>query len=290
MKYYEVKFNVQAPEELFESVCDVVSALAGETGFETFEVHDNGLTGYIQRQLFDEVLLKSALAALPFPDATVSYQVEEAEDRDWNEAWEQEGFEPIVVDDSIVVHDGRHLPADLNPSAISIEIDARMAFGTGTHATTRMMIAALRSLPLDGKRLLDCGTGTGILAIAALRMGAREAVGYDIDEWSVDNDRHNAVINRVDDRFVSLLGDVTILNKVEGAFDVIVANINRNILLADMPAIVGKLAPQGTLLLSGFYVSDVPMLTEKAESLDLKLSAKKVDEDWCCLSLRNCRT
>ena len=290
MKYYEVKFNIQAPEELFESVCDVVSALAGETGFETFEVHDNGLTGYIQRQLFDEVLLESALAALPFPDATVSYQVEEAEDRDWNEAWEQEGFEPIVVDDSIVVHDGRHLPADLNPSAISIEIDARMAFGTGTHATTRMMIAALRSLPLDGKRLLDCGTGTGILAIAALRMGAREAVGYDIDEWSVDNARHNAVINRVDDRFVSLLGDVTILNKVEGAFDVIVANINRNILLADMPAIVGKLAPQGTLLLSGFYVSDVPMLTEKAESLGLKLSAKKVDEDWCCLSLRNCRT
>ena len=290
MKYYEVKFNIQAPEELFESVCDVVSALAGETGFETFEVHDNGLTGYIQRQLFDEALLESALAALPFPDATVSYQVEEAEDRDWNEAWEQEGFEPIVVDDSIVVHDGRHLPADLNPSAISIEIDARMAFGTGTHATTRMMIAALRSLPLDGKRLLDCGTGTGILAIAALRMGAREAVGYDIDEWSVDNARHNAVINRVDDRFVSLLGDVTILNKVEGAFDVIVANINRNILLADMPAIVGKLAPQGTLLLSGFYVSDVPMLTEKAESLGLKLSAKKVDEEWCCLSLRNCRT
>ena len=290
MKYYEVKFSIQAPEELFESVCDVVSALAGETGFETFEQHDNGLTGYIQRQLFDEALLESALAALPFPDATVSYQVEEAEDRDWNEAWEQEGFEPIVVDDSIVVHDGRHLPADLNPSAISIEIDARMAFGTGTHATTRMMIAALRSLPLDGKRLLDCGTGTGILAIAALRLGAREAVGYDIDEWSVDNARHNAVINRVDDRFVSLLGDVSILNKVEGVFDVIVANINRNILLADMPAIIGKLAPQGTLLLSGFYESDVPMLTEKAESLGLKLSAKKVDEKWCCLSLRNCRT
>ncbi len=290
MKYYEVKFSIQAPEELFESVCDVVSALAGETGFETFEQHDNGLTGYIQRQLFDEALLESALAALPFPDATVSYQVEEAEDRDWNEAWEQEGFEPIVVDDSIVVHDGRHLPADLNPSAISIEIDARMAFGTGTHATTRMMIAALRSLPLGGKRLLDCGTGTGILAIAALRLGAREAVGYDIDEWSVDNARHNAVINRVDDRFVSLLGDVTILNKVEGVFDVIVANINRNILLADMPAIVRKLAPQGTLLLSGFYESDVPMLTEKAESLGLKLSAKKVDEEWCCLSLRNCRT
>ncbi|MBQ3632540.1 MAG: 50S ribosomal protein L11 methyltransferase [Prevotella sp.] len=290
MKYYEVKFSIQAPEELFESVCDVVSALAGETGFETFEQHDNGLTGYIQRQLFDEALLESALAALPFPDATVSYQVEEAEDRDWNEVWEQEGFEPIVVDDSIVVHDGRHLPADLNPSAISIEIDARMAFGTGTHATTRMMIAALRSLPLDGKRLLDCGTGTGILAIAALRLGAREAVGYDIDEWSVDNARHNAVINRVDDRFVSLLGDVTILNKVEGVFDVIVANINRNILLADMPAIVRKLAPQGTLLLSGFYESDVPMLTEKAESLGLKLSAKKVDEEWCCLSLRNCRT
>ena len=97
MKYYEVKFNIQAPEELFESVCDVVSALAGEAGFETFEVSTDGLTGYIQRQLFDRDLLDSVLAALPFPDASVSYQMGEAEDKDWNATWEQEGFARVIL-------------------------------------------------------------------------------------------------------------------------------------------------------------------------------------------------
>ena len=161
-----------------------------------------------------------------------------------------------------------------------------MAFGTGTHETTRMMVSALLALPLEGMRVLDCGTGTGILSIAALKLGCHEAVGYDIDEWSVDNARHNAVINGVDNRFESLLGDASILNKVEGCFDVVVANINRNILLADMPAFAAKLSPTGTLLLSGFYTADVPLLTEKAESLGLKLSAQKCDNDWCCLVLR----
>lgn len=289
MKYYEVKFNIQAPEALFESVCDVVSALAGEAGFETFEEHVDGLTGYIQQQLFDQELLESVLATLPFPDASVSYQVSEAEDKDWNAAWEQEGFAPIVVDDRIVIHDGVHLP-DAHHTTLNIEIDARMAFGTGTHETTRMMVSALLALPLEGKRVLDCGTGTGILSIAALKLGCRAAVGYDIDEWSVDNARHNAVINRVDDRFESLLGDASILNKVEGCFDVVMANINRNILLTDMPAFVEKLTSTGTLLLSGFYSADVPLLKEKAESLGLKLSAQKCDNDWCCLILQSCRT
>ena len=125
------------------------------------------------------------------------------------------------------------------------------------------------------------------MAICALKLGAKEAIGYDIDEWSVDNARHNAVINQVDDRFTSLLGDVNILKEIEGSFDLVMANINRNILLADMPAIREKMAPGARLILSGFYTADIPMLTAKAQSLGMTLTAQKEDNDWACLVFQN---
>ena len=282
MKYYEVNFTIEAPAELMQDARDILSALAGEAGFETFEDTDEGVKGYVQQGLFDEALLKALIGDFPLPSCTVAYTVSEAEDKDWNEQWEQQGFEPIVVNDTLVIHDGRHLPSDIRPQT-SIEIDAHLAFGTGTHETTRMMVGQLMSQDLTDKRVLDCGTGTGILGIAALKLGAREAVGYDIDEWSADNARHNAVINMVDGQFTSLLGDASILKEVSGQFDVVLANINRNILLGDMEAFVGKMAPHSTLLLSGFYEQDIPMLEEKAASLGLKKQTQQHDGDWACL-------
>lgn len=188
----------------------------------------------------------------------------------------------------IVIHDGRHLPEIMPTGAIPIEIDAKLAFGTGTHETTRMICSELISLltphsPLPKTRVLDCGTGTGILSICALKLGATEAIGYDIDEWSVDNARHNAVINQVDNRFTSLQGDASILNKVEGNFNLVLANINRNILLADMESFRGKMAPDACLILSGFYTEDSKMLIEKAKTLGLKLTKQKEDQNWACL-------
>ena len=282
MKYYEVNFTIEAPAKLMQDARDILSALAGEAGFETFEDTDEGVKGYVQQGLFDEALLKALIGDFPLPSCTVAYTVSEAEDKDWNEQWEQQGFEPIVVNDTLVIHDGRHLPSDIKPQT-SIEIDAHLAFGTGTHETTRMMVGQLMGLDLTDKRVLDCGTGTGILGIAALKLGAREAVGYDIDEWSTDNARHNAVINMVDGQFTSLLGDASILKEVSGQFDVVLANINRNILLNDMEAFVGKMAPHSTLLLSGFYEQDIPMLEEKAVSLGLKKQTQQHDGDWACL-------
>ena len=282
MKYYEVNFTIEAPAELMQDARDILSALAGEAGFETFEDTDEGVKGYVQQGLFDEALLKALIGDFPLPSCTIAYTVSEAEDKDWNEQWEQQGFEPIVVNDTLVIHDGRHLPSDIRPQT-SIEIDAHLAFGTGTHETTRMMVGQLMSLDLTDKRVLDCGTGTGILGIAALKLGAREAVGYDIDEWSADNARHNAVINMVDGQFTSLLGDASILKEVSGQFDVVLANINRNILLNDMEAFAGKMAPHSTLLLSGFYEQDIPMLEEKAASLGLKKQTQQHDGDWACL-------
>ena len=287
MKYFEVDFTI-SPYSADAS--DVLAAMAGEAGFETFEETETGLKGYVQQNLFDVSELKTALEDFPFEDTTISYDIREAEDRDWNEQWEQEGFEPIVISNNLVINDGRHLPDDsliaAHPSQLtSIEIDAKLAFGTGTHETTRMICSTLLDLKPEG-RVLDCGTGTGILSICALKLGAQEAIGYDIDEWSVDNARHNAVINQVDDRFTSLLGDASILNKVEGTFDLVMANINRNILLNDMPQFVSKMNAGATLILSGFYTDDCQILIEKAQTLGLSLQQQKEDQQWACLVLK----
>lgn len=292
MKYFEVAFTMSPYST---DACDVLAALAGEVGFETFMETEDGLTGYVQQALFNEQTLKETIEDFPFDGISINYNVREAEDKDWNEQWEQEGFEPIEVrrkmEDGrgIIIHDGRHLPVNITDQDITIEIDAKLAFGTGTHETTRMICSTLLDLfgNLSPLKVLDCGTGTGILAICALKLGASEAIGYDIDEWSADNARHNAVINRVDDRFTSLLGDVNILKEVEGSFDLVMANINRNILLADMPMMHEKMAPGAQLILSGFYTADIPMLTEIAQSLGMKLVAQEEDNDWACVVFRN---
>ena len=278
MKYFEAEFSIKPYSS---DASDMVAALAGEAGFETFEETETGLKGYVQQALFSEEALREVLSDFPFEGVSVSYEIHEAEDRDWNEQWEQEGFEPITIQDKLVIHDGRHLPE--GEYSVSIEIDAKLAFGTGTHETTRMICATLLENDLKEQRVLDCGTGTGILSICALKLGACEAIGYDIDEWSADNARHNAVINHVDDRFQSLLGDASILNKVEGSFDVVLANINRNILLADLPSFREKMAPGAQLILSGFYTADCTLLIEKAASLGLRLLSQKEDQDWACL-------
>ena len=282
MKYYKVNFTLSP---LNSDACDLLAALAGEAGFETFEETEEGLTGYVQQQLFDPSQLDELLQSFPFPDVTVSYKVGEAEDRDWNEQWEQEGFDPIVVDNRLVIHDGRHLPEQLSTVnyQLSIEIDARLAFGTGTHETTRMVCSTLLTLPLDGKRVLDCGCGTGILGIVAMKLGASACTAYDIDEWSVDNTRHNAVINQVD--ITPLLGDATILNKVEGKFGLVMANINRNILLNDLPTFRSKMADGAQLILSGFYTADIPLLVDKAEECGLRLVSQLEENGWACLLL-----
>ena len=279
MKYFEVEFTINP---MSADASDLLAALAGDAGFETFEEAENGLKGYVQQSLFDEDALRSCIADFPIEGISIIYNVREAEDRDWNEQWEQEGFEPIIIP-PLAIHDGRHLPEV--ESEISIEIDAKLAFGTGTHETTRMICKELISTvpELEEVRVLDCGTGTGILSIAALKLGASEAVGYDIDEWSADNARHNAVINRVDERFTSLLGDASVIDTIEGEFDLVLANINRNILLADMPRFVSKMNKGAILILSGFYTADCQQLIDKAADLGLGLVSQNQDQDWACL-------
>ena len=289
MKYYEVEMTITP---CTQDAQDILSAMAAEAGFETFEETPTGLLGYVQQSLFLQEALDAVIANFPFEGTHIIYNVREAEDRDWNEQWEQEGFEPIEVKSQkedgrcVVIHDGRHLPSDLGHQTsdiISIEIDAHLAFGTGTHETTRMLCSTLLDMDLQGKRVLDCGCGTGILGICALKLGADSCVGYDIDEWSADNTRHNAVINHVDDRLTSLCGDSSVLSGFAAEFDIVLANINRNILLADMPRFVSVMVPHSTLILSGFYESDCTLLESKAQQLGLKLIATKTDGDWASM-------
>lgn len=292
MKYYEVELTITP---CTQDAQDLLSALTADAGFETFEETATGLKAYAQQSLFDASALDTVISDFPIQGTHIIYKVREAEDRDWNEQWEQEGFEPISIPlpssrgvGALVIHDGRHLPSPIDEGQaerLAIEIDAHMAFGTGTHETTRMLCATLLDMKLEGKRVLDCGCGTGILGICALRLGARECIGYDIDEWSTDNTRHNAVINRVDDRLQALCGDATLLDSIGTQFDIVLANINRNILLQDMERFVSVMAPDSTLLLSGFYENDCTLLQRKAQSLGLQLAAVKTDGDWACMVL-----
>ena len=284
MKYYEIEINIKPCTDATRAI---MTALAADAGCEAFEDTKTGVMAYVQQALFDREALDNSISSFPIDETTITYKVREAEDKDWNEQWEQEGFEPIVVADKLVIHDGRHLPSaiSLQPSAISIEIDAHLAFGTGTHETTRMICATLLGMNLRGKRVLDCGCGTGILGICALKLGAASCVGYDIDEWSTDNTRHNAVINQVDNRLEPLCGDSSVLSGYGAEFDLVMANINRNILLADMPRFVSVMAPHSTLILSGFYETDCALLESKAQQFGLRLTATKTDGNWACMVL-----
>ena len=232
MKYYETEFTITGPVELIQDARDLLAAMSGEVGYESFEDTTTGLKGYIQQDLYEENAIAEIIAEFPFENIKVDFTTSEAEYRDWNEQWENEGFMPIYITDDCVVHDGRHMPE--YPAMTMVEIDAKLAFGTGTHETTKMVARQLINENPKGKRVLDCGCGTGILGIIALKMGAKSVVGYDIDEWSADNARHNAVINGVGDDYDARLGDAGILEP-SLEFDIILANINRNILIADMP-------------------------------------------------------
>lgn len=281
MKYYEIDFVINGPIDSIQDTRDLIAALSCEAGLETFEDTEKGIKGYVQQSLFDKDILNTVLNDFPISDAKITYTVNEAEDKDWNEEWENEGFEPIIIDNRCVIHDGRHLPQE--DYAINVEIDAKMAFGTGTHETTRMVVSELIDLQLKDKSILDCGCGTGILGIVALQIGASEVLGYDIDEWSTNNAVHNAIINMVDNRYQALLGDSSVLDTVNKKFDVVVANINRNILLADMPQFKKMMSVGSVLILSGFYIEDTEIIIDCAKELGFENQSIKTDNNWTCL-------
>ena len=276
MKYLEFIFHT---EPCTEVVNDVLSAVLGEVGFESFVEQEGGIAAYIQTALYDEETLKSALDSFPLADTTLTYTYKEAEDKDWNEEWEKNFFQPIVIGNRCVIHSTFH--HDGPQAEYDIVINPQMAFGTGHHETTSLIIGELLEADLQGKALLDMGCGTSILAILARMRGAAPCAAIDIDEWCVRNSLENIELNHVDSISV-FQGDASILPD-KGPFDVVIANINRNILLNDMKHYVARMNPGARLFMSGFYTDDIPAIREEAERNGLRFVHHKEKNRWAAV-------
>ena len=276
MKYLEFTFRTVPCTEI---VNDVLSGVLGEAGFESFVEQTDGITAYIQKELYNESLLKEALADFPLPDTQIEYNFVETEDKDWNEEWEKNFFQPIVIGDRCVIHSTFH--NDVPQAEYDIVINPQMAFGTGHHQTTSLILSELLDADLKGKSLLDMGCGTSILAILAAMRGAAPITAIDIDDWCVENSKDNIKLNEVDNITVEL-GNADLL-KGRKPFDIIIANINRNILLADMKAYAEVMHPGSEIYMSGFYVQDIPYLQEEAVKHRLKFQYHKEKDNWAAV-------
>jgi len=279
MKYLEFSFHTTPCTEV---VNDVLSAVLADAGFESFVEQPDGLLAYIQQNLYDEASVEAAISEFPIPDTAIEYSFVEAEDKDWNEEWEKNFFQPIVIGNRCVIHSTFH--HDVPEAEYDIAINPQMAFGTGHHETTSLVIGEILDSNMNGKKVLDMGCGTSILAILARMKGAASCTAIDIDDWCVRNSIENIELNGVDEIEVCL-GDASILAD-KGPFDMVIANINRNILLADMQHYVARMNEGATLLMSGFYVDDIPLIKAEAERLGLTFNGYKEKNRWVVTSFK----
>jgi len=290
MQYFVSKFHFDTDENprdasLIQSARDILCAMLAECGYESFEETTNGVDAFVQTNFYDKQRVNEVIESFPLPMVRITYLTENVPDQNWNATWEDAGFEPIFIGDDVVIFDAKHNDASDFQQTKKIGIETAQAFGTGTHQTTQMIVNEIREMQIEGKKVLDCGCGTGILSIVTMKFGAASAFAYDIDEWSVRNTQHNAERNHVEGIKVAL-GDASILQEIHEQFDVVFANINRNILLHDMPTFADKLSPTGTLILSGFYEEDIPLLLERANAFHL-FENKRISKDhWACLVLK----
>ncbi|WP_454982173.1 50S ribosomal protein L11 methyltransferase [Capnocytophaga granulosa] len=253
MNYIEYDFTV-SPTEMG---AEILMAELAEVGFDSFEDTPIGIKAYIPKDSWNEQILED-IYLLSNPEFTISYQITEIEQVNWNEEWEK-NFSPIVVEDLCTVRANFH---PVPNTRYDIVITPKMSFGTGHHETTYMMLQQLLPLSLEGTKVLDMGCGTGILAIMAALRGARDITAIDIDPWCVENATENVQQN--DCSFITIKeGDVSLIAGEQ--YNLILANINRNILLSDIPAYTQALLPQGLLLVSGFYEEDLPAIKEKCQ-------------------------
>ena len=276
--YYRVRIDVA---ECTEDITDLAAAYLADAGFESFEPDSTGLTAYIKREAGDGVkIAEESLSDFPMEsDFKITGEVIEGED--WNEEWEKNYFKPILIEGRCVIHSTFH--REVPEAEYDIVSDPKMAFGTGHHDTTSQMVKHILDLPLQGKSVIDMGTGTGILGILAAMRGAERVIGIEIDEAAYENAKENVTLNGV--KMELIHGDATALSGLEPA-DYLFANINRNIILGDIDRYAGRLKSGGEMLLSGFYDTDIAMIAEAASRYDLREETRLVsDARWVALRL-----
>lgn len=273
MDYIQYTFTVTPTEP----GSDILISILADLGFESFTQSDNGFEGYIQLNLDDEQKIKE----LHFEDFKFSYSKKEIPKTNWNEEWEK-SFNPVFVDDLVSIR--AHFHPKSTTTKQDIVITPKMSFGTGHHDTTWLMCKTLFGMDLKNKQVLDMGCGTGVLAILAKKLGATKIIGIDIDDWSIENSVENASINNcVGIEFKK--GDAALLPKTE-TFDVVIANINKNVLKQDLPVYYTCLKKGGYLLLSGFFTADVEELKQLAISLGFLFTVSYSKNEWAVIVLQ----
>ncbi len=271
MNYFEVHFVVNPLEEWLS---DVIFSELSEIGFESFVATDKGLIAYISDEEYNEKSLDELIRNFPY-EAKIAYEINLIKTEDWNAEWEKNYFQPIVVADRCVVRSSFHTNA---PKAeYEIVIDPKMSFGTGHHETTSLMISRILQTDFIGKSVLDMGCGTGILAILAGMRGANPITAIDIDKWVYDNILENLKLNGFENIEVKI-GDAVLLPGRK--FDIILANINRNILLNDIKIYAECLNDEGELFMSGFYKEDIAAIRQEAEKQGLQFTGYEEKNNW----------
>lgn len=270
MDYIELTLQIDA------DFVEILMAELAELGFESFVETDEGLEAYVQEEIFDDLAVKQMLENYASRTA-ISYQFKKIARQNWNEEWEK-NFQPIQIGEQIYVRADFHEPKSDFP--YEIIITPKMSFGTGHHETTSMVMEHQLGIEHINKKVLDVGTGTGILAVLASKLGATTISAFDIDEWSVENTIENVKLNDVSNVIVRL---GTIEDEPHDIYDIVLANINRNILISQIPAYVTFLKPGGELIVSGFYEKDIADIETIAESVGLKKVAQLSKNNWAAV-------
>lgn len=281
MDYLEFTTNLQGKIPFAD---EILTAQLAEIGFESFNNEENRkYNAYIQKTEFDQNALTALIEQCEEHLGSIEYTITELETVNWNAEWEAQ-FEPVEIQSTIVIKAPFHTIENEEKFRYVIEIEPKMSFGTGHHETTSLVIQTMFNLGFHNKTVADCGCGTGILAIAALQMGAQSAYAFDYDQLCFENTIENKARNNTENLTVEQ-GDLSLL---EGkSFDIVLANINRNILAHNMHYLANALNPNGLLILSGFYEHDVDFLLEKTTEFGLVYQSHKTENKWAAILLKN---
>ncbi len=272
MDYIELQISIVPFDNM---TTEWLMAELSEVGYESFLETETGLYAYIPVSQYKENIVKVLLHDMP-GNNTITYTPNFIEEKNWNAVWE-ENFEPVIIQNKLTIRAPFH--KNLPKTELEIVMEPKMAFGTGHHETTYLMAEALLDFPVKGLQVLDMGCGTGVLAILAAKRGAKKFVdAIDIDVWAKNSTFENARRNRVFQKVRALLGDASLIQR--NKYDLILANINRNILLSDMSTYAMGLKPGGTLMVSGIYFSDIPAVEAEAIHGGFQKQSEKTKNNW----------